>query len=316
MTTNNRELHVIFGAGPAGKATARALHRMGKQVRIINRRGHADDLPSAVEVVKGDGYDRAQTTDLTRGATAVYQASQPEYHEWPEKFPPLQASILAGAAANGARLVVIENLYPYGDTNGAPITETTPQNPHTVKGRVRKAMHDTLMAAHRAGELQVAIGRASNFIGPEYDLIGDMVMYPAIKGKKANGMGSLDQPHSFTYVPDFGEALAILGTRPEAPGQVWHVPSLTPITQRDLYTMMYEEAGQTPKMGGVGKGMMRMVGLFSPGARETVEMMYEWEKPFIVDNNKFTQAFGMTATPIREAVAATVAWFRAHPKTK
>ena len=29
------ELHVVFGTGPAGAATAKALERMGKQVRSV-----------------------------------------------------------------------------------------------------------------------------------------------------------------------------------------------------------------------------------------------------------------------------------------
>ncbi len=33
-----------------------------------------------------------------------------------------------------------------------------------------------------------------------------------------------------------------------------------------------------------------------PAARETVEMMYEFEKPFVVDDSKFKPAFGDIAT--------------------
>ncbi len=87
------ELHVVFGTGPLGKSTARALMSKGKTVRMVNRSGRAQDIPAEVEVVKGDAYRPAATRELTRGATAVYQCAQPEYHEWEEKFPPLQASM-------------------------------------------------------------------------------------------------------------------------------------------------------------------------------------------------------------------------------
>jgi len=66
----------------------------------------------------------------------------------------------------------------------------------------------------------------------------------------------------------------------------------------------------------MGKTMMRIGGLFIPGARETVEMMYEFEKPFVVDSSQFERTFGMKATPIAEAVRATVDWYRAHPQRK
>jgi hypothetical protein len=61
--------------------------------------------------------------------------------------------------------------------------------------------------------------------------------------------------------------------------------------------------------------MMRLAGLFVPGAKEMVEMMYEFEQPFIMDSSAFTRAFGMTATPHEQAIRETLAWFRANPKT-
>lgn len=308
------ELHVIFGTGPLGKNTMRELVRLGKQVRMVNRSGKADVLPG-VEVVAGDAYSVASTTELTRGAVSVYQCAQPAYHEWVEKFPQLQSAILEGAAANGAKLIIGDNLYCYGDPNGQPITENSPQNPHTKKGKIRKAIADAALAAHQSGKLRVAIGRASDFFAPEYDLAGDMIVYPALAGKKVNLMGNMDLPHTFTYIPDFGKGLATLGTRDKALGQVWIVPSMKTLTQRELVNLLFKEIGGTPKMGAVGRNVMRIFGLFSPGARETVEMMYGWEKPYVVDSSKFQRAFGIAPVSIEEAIRETVAWFRAHPKT-
>ena len=42
-------------------------------------------------------------------------------------------------------------------------------------------------------------------------------------------------------------------------------------------------------------------------------MMYEFEQPFIVDSSAFEQNFGMKATPLREAIRETVAWYQTHP---
>lgn len=310
---SNNELHVIFGTGPLGKSTMRELLRLGKHVRMINRSGRAD-VPPGVEVVAGNAYDLNSTTALTRGAAAVYQCAQPEYHEWAEKFPALQTAILEGAAANGAKLIVGDNLYCYGDPDGRPITEDSPQHPHTKKGKVRKAMADAVLEAHRAGKIRAAIGRASNFLG-EYDLVGEMVFYPALAGKKPNLLGSLDAPHSFSDVGDFGKGLATLGTRDESLGQAWITPVTKAITQRELMNLLFAEIGLPPKMSALSPLMVRIGGLFSPGARETVEMMYEWQKPFIVDSSKFTRAFGIEATPIETIIRESIAYFRAHPKS-
>ena len=56
-------------------------------------------------------------------------------------------------------------------------------------------------------------------------------------------------------------------------------------------------------------------GFFIPEAKETVEMMYEFEQPFIVDSSKFESTFGMKATPMREAIKGTVAWYKSHPQS-
>ncbi len=318
MTTNNNsnELHVIFGTGPVGFAVMEELVKRGKQVRMVNRSGKLADAPKAVEVVASDAYDPAKTRDLTKGASVVYQCAQPEYHEWPEKFPPLQASIVEGVTANDAKLVVVENLYMYGDPNGRPMTEDMPYNAHTRKGQTRKAMSESLMAAHKSGKIRVVIGRASDFYGPRYLTAADQTFYPALAGKQATGIGNIDVQHTFTYVPDFGKALVILGEHDEAYGQVWHVPNAPTVTQREFMTMMFAEIGTAPKIGSMGKLMMRIGGLFIPGARETVEMMYEFEKPFTVNHSKFVNAFGDHSTPIRDAMRESVAWFKAHPKQK
>jgi nucleoside-diphosphate-sugar epimerase len=60
----------------------------------------------------------------------------------------------------------------------------------------------------------------------------------------------------------------------------------------------------------MGKTMLRIGGLFIPEAREMVEMAYEFEKPFVMDSSKFEMAFGMQATPLRQALSDTLDWYR------
>ncbi len=108
-------------------------------------------------------------------------------------------------------------------------------------------------------------------------------------------------------------ALVILGEREEANGQAWHVPNDQPkMSQGELVRMFAEEAGVEPKTSSMGKLMMAIGGLFIPEARETVEMMYEFNKPFIVDSSNFERTFGMKATPMGEAIRETVDWYKNH----
>jgi nucleoside-diphosphate-sugar epimerase len=308
---------VVLGTGAIGRATAEELLRRGESVRMVNRSGRMDEAPAGAEVVASDLYDPANVREVTRGAKVVYQSAQPRYSEWPEKFPPLQKSIIEGLTGSSAKLVVVENLYMYGDQNGKPLSEDTPYDAHTRKGRVRGEISRAALAAHKEGLVRVAIARGGNFFGPWGldSTMGARAFYPLLQGKPAQLIGRTNLPHSHTYVRDFGTALVILGEHEEANGQTWHVPNDQPkMTQAELVRMFAEEAGVEARISSMGKLMMTIGGLFVPEAKETVEMMYEFDKPFIIDSSKFEQAFGKKATPMREAIRETVAWFKSHPE--
>jgi len=286
----------------------------------VNRSGKMEEMPASVELVAADLYDPARVKEVTHGAQVVYQASQPHYHEWPEKFPPLQKSILDGLTGSGVKLVIVENTYMYGATNGKPMTEDTPHNAHTRKGKVRSELSKAAIAAHQAGKVKVAIGRGSDFFSPwglEQSPMGSRAIYPILNGKSAQQIGDVDMPHTHTFLKDFGRALVMLGERSEADGQAWHVPNDMPrITQRDMLKMIAEEAGVQAKISSMSKLTMKMVGLFILEVKEMGEMLYEFDQPFIMDSSKFERTFGMKATPMRDAIKETVAWFKSHPEKK
>lgn len=313
MTVN----YVVLGTGAIGRAIAEELLRRGESVRMVNRSGKMDEAPTGAEVVASDLYDPANVREVTRGARVVYQSAQPLYSKWTEKFPPLQKSIVDGLTDSGAKLVLVENLYMYGDTQGKPMTEDMPHHAHTRKGRVRGGISRAAFEAHEAGKVHVTAGRGGNFFGPwgTESTMGARVFYPLLHGKPAQLIGRTDIPHTHTYVRDFGRALVMLGEYEDAYGQAWHVPNDRPWrTQGELVRLFAEEAGVEPKMSSMGRLMMSIGGLFISEAKETVEMMYEFEKPFIIDSSKFEKTFGMKATPLREAIKDTVAWYKGHPE--
>jgi len=311
--------YVVLGTGAIGRAVAEELIRRGEPVRLVNRSGKMDEAPAGVEVVAADLYDRAQVGEVTRGAKVVYQCAQPDYTQWPEKFPSLQEATIDGLTGSGAKLVIVENLYMYGATGGVPMTEDTPHNAQTRKGITRSEMSQAALAAHHAGRLRVTAGRGSDYFGPWGFLsaMGARTFYPLLRGKAAQITGRSDLPHTLTYTRDFGRALVVLGERPEADGRAWHVANDSPqITQGELVKLFAEEAGVPARMSCVGRMRMRLAGLFVKEAKETVEMMYEFEQPFVVDSSRFEGTFGMKATPLREAIKETVAWYKSHPEKR
>jgi nucleoside-diphosphate-sugar epimerase len=308
---NNSELHVIFGTGPVGRAVMQALVEKGKRVRMVNRSGQGQ-FPPGVEIVAGDAADAAVTRRLCQEAV-VYNCTNPPYSQWPQKFPPLQAGVLAGAAAAGAKLVVMENVYMYGPTHGQPLREDLPYAATTRKGVTRARMAEELLEAHAKGRVRVAIGRASDFFGPgvRESTAGERMFGPAVAGKTIQLLGNPDLLHTYTYVPDIGRGLAILGERDEALGQAWHLPSPRTVTTRAFIELICKEAGTTPRIQAAPRLLIQGLGLFNPLMRELAEMLYEFEEPFVLDSSRFEKAFGYSATPLEEAVRVTTRAYRA-----
>jgi len=304
-------LHVIFGTGPVGCWTARALRDLNISVRAINRSGRRPDLmPAEVEMVAADASDAAQAKAAAQGAAVVYQALNPPYHQWHRLFPGLQAAALSAAASVGARYVSIENLYMFDSSK--PMTEESRIAPRSKKGELRARMAEEVFAAQKRGELRVAALRSSDYFGPGVFLsaLGERVCGNLAKGKKAQLLGSATVPHSFAYIEDVGRAAATLGTREEALGKVWIAPHAPACTQGEMVGKACRVLGVRPQYSVVSPLMMRLVGLFNAGAGESVEMMYEFTEPFEVDSSRMQRVFALEPTPVDDAIRRTMEWYR------
>lgn len=316
MTTTN-DLHVIFGTGPAGLTLAQELLTRGKRVRLINRRGVAP-VPDGAELVAGDAAQLATVRELAAGATTIYNCTHAPYEQWPEVLPRLQENFIEGAAAVGARLVVIDTLYLYGETHGQPMTEATPHNATSRKGRLRAELAWGYLQADRVGKVRVAIGRAADFFGPRTlnSALGEYVIPAALAGEPALTLGDIDLPHSYTYMPDIARALATLGEAEEAVGHDWLLPTLPARSTRPILGTLGEVIGKPVQIANVPTmDAARAMGVFDPAfAAEYDELFYQYTEPQIVDSSAFTRAFGNEPTPLDEALRATVAWYRAQSK--
>lgn len=312
MKNIDPELHVIFGAGPVGITLAEQLSLAGKQVRLVNRSGRGQ-APAGVELVAGDALQSDVVRDLCQGATAAYHCANVAYEQQVEIIPRLQKSIMEGVAAAGAKLIVTDTLYMYGETHGQVMREDSPYAATTRKGQMRARVAETYLAAHRAGKVRVALGRAADFFGPRVlnSSLGDRVFPAALAGKPIQLLGNIDLPHSYSYIGDVARTLALLGERNEALGRVWHVPVVTPVvTQRDMAQQIGKVLGKPVRIQAIPKLAVQAFGLFQPFMYEMVEMFYQYTEPQIVDASAIEQAFGLHATPLDEAIRATVQWYQ------
>jgi nucleoside-diphosphate-sugar epimerase len=306
----------IFGAGQVGMTLMEQLVQQGIAVTLVNRRGQVGEpLPAGATVVAGDLTEPATVARLAKDAELIFATAQPDYTQWPEQWPPLMESLIAGIALTDARLVFVDNLYMYGPTSGKPIHEDLPYAATGRKGRTRAAIATMLLDAHKAGKVRATIGRASDFYGPratDTAIFGDRFFEAAAAGKPADLFGNPDLLHTYTYVPDFARALIDLSRSGEAYGRAWHVPNAQTVSTREMVHKFEKALGQPVKTRVVSPLMLSAVGLFVPIVREMKEMAYEFEQPYVVDDSRFRAAFDVQTTPLDEAIAATVEWYRMY----
>ena len=101
-----------------------------------------------------------------------------------------------------------------------------------------------------------------------------------------------------------------MGEREEALGRAWHLPSPETVTTCEFVETIFEEVGKPARVQAAPKIVLRAMGLFNPPLRETIEMLYEFEEPFVVDHSDFERTFGERATPLRQAIGETVRWYQ------
>lgn len=304
--------HVIVGAGAVGTLTAHRLVELGHEVRIVTRSGSGPDH-AGIERIAADASDADALARVTDGAAALYNCANPgSYSTWAEVWPPLAASILSAAERTGAVLATTSNLYGYAP-GSSPMTESTPLDSPTKKGRIRACMWADALAAHEAGRARVTEARASDYVGPHggNDHLGGRFMPKVLAGKRLMHIASPDVPHSWTYLPDVATALVTVATDERAWGRAWHVPTNPPRTYRQMAEQVAAIAGApAPRISTYPRALMRAMALAMADIRELEEVRYQFTDPFVLDSSLTEATFGLSPTPMDEALTTTVEWWR------
>lgn len=295
-------MHVVFGAGQVGSGLARTLVARGERVRVVRRGSTAVE---GAELASGDARDPAFVRAATEGAAVVYHCMNPSAYRsatWEAELPALGDALLGAAHANGFKLVCLDNLYGYGPVEGHRV-EDTPMAAEGRKSRVRVAWD----AALRGSGIRWASGRAGDFFGPgvaDQSLFSPRLLSAIAGGSTAWLVGDPAAPHAFGYVPDVVDGLLALGTS-DAEG-VWHLPTHT-LPPAELVRQLAEALGTPAKVRAVPGWVLSVAGPFVPLLGELRETLYQWDRPFLVDDRKFRARFPGVGATTAQAVADTVA---------
>lgn len=304
-------MHTILGAnGVVGFEISRELSRRGRRVRQVSR--HPRRVNDSDELVVADLLDARATDRAVAGSETAYLVAGLKYdaRAWEEQWPRVMSNVIEACRKHRARLVFFDNVYAYGRVEG-PMTEETPFNPCSRKGEVRARIATLLLDAMRAREIEALIARAADFYGPRavQSLTHSIVFRRLARGQNPQWIGRLDARHSFTYTPDAGRAVAVLGQTPTAFGETWHLPtSKEPMSGEQLVRLACELAGKPYSVQVAPRWMLRVMGWFVPVVRENDEMMYQFEHDYVFASAKIESRLGLAPTDYRTGIAETLSW--------
>ena len=302
-------MQTILGAnGVIGNELSKLLPQYTDKVRQVSR--HPKKVNATDETFAADLLDAKAVSDAVNGSEVAYLVAGLKYDAtvWAEQWPAVMRNAIDACKRHGTKLVFFDNVYAYGKVDGV-MSEDTPYNPCSKKGEVRATIATTLMDEVKRGELQAMIVRAADFYGPGAALsLTHSTVHERLKAKKTpQWIGDAQAVHTFTYTPDAGRSVALLGNTASAYGQVWHaLTSKEPMSGEAYVRIACELAGQPFKVQVAPRWMLGLMGLFVPVLRENMEMLYQFEHDYRFDSSKLEQAFTVQATSYREGIQAAL----------
>lgn len=303
-------MQTIIGSGGAiGIELAKALTEYTTNIRLVSR--------NPVKVNKADQLYAADVTNCHELEKAVKDSEvvyvtlgfEYSYKVWQEMWPKFIKDLISVCKSEKCKLVFFDNMYMYDKAHLNGMIEQAPINPPSRKGKVREEIAQMIMDQMKNGKLKAIIARSADFYGPSIknSLLIETVFNPLSKGGKANLLGSDRFKHSFTYTPDAAKATAILGNTDSAYGQVWHLPTApNPYTGKEWVESVAAKLNVKPKYRVVSKFMLGMIGLFVPFMRESVEMLYQYDRDYVFDSSKFEKEFNFKPTSYEDGIDAIV----------
>jgi nucleoside-diphosphate-sugar epimerase len=306
-------MQTILGSGGAvGIPLARELHNYDARIRLVSR--NPQKINETDELFSADLGDKRQIHDAISGSDVVYVTIGFRYNlnVWQKTWPPFMKTVIEACKKYNARLVFFDNVYMY-DKSAIPfMTESSPVNPPSKKGKIRAMLHEMILSEAGKGGFHALIARSADFYGPNNDnsILKIMVADNFAKGKKAQAFGNVHKVHTYTYTPDAAKATALLGNTADAYDQVWHVPTTREqLTSYEWISLIASAMNREVSIQTVPKWMIQAMGVFIPIMKELPEMMYQNELDYVFNSSKFEKRFGINPVSpeagIKEMIRST-----------
>ena len=310
----HKTVALVLGAtGGVGGAVAAKLLADGYSVRAMHRNAAANAVKSPeYEWVDGDAMNRDDVMKAATGVDLIVHAvNPPGYRNWGKLVLPMIDNTIAAAEASGARILMPGNVYNFGPDTFGSIAEDSPQNPSTVKGKIRVVLEERLAAAARRGT-QVILVRAGDFFGPGAagSWFAQAVVKPGAPVKAITNPADPGVGHQWAYLPDVAETMVRLVARAdELPAFArFHMEGFWDPDGRQLANSIRRVTGRAElPIKRFPWWALRLAQPFVPVFRELLEMRYLWQRELHMRNDRLVAFLGAEPrTPIDQAVRETL----------
>jgi len=314
LPARKQRMALVLGAtGGVGGAVAEKLLAAGYIVRAMHRNAAANAIKTPqYDWVGGDAMNRDDVMQAASGVDLIVHAvNPPGYRNWGTLVLPMIENTIAAAKAIGACILMPGTIYNFAPDTFDTITEESPQNPTTIKGRIRVTLEQRLEAAAKSGT-QVILVRAGDFFGPGAgnNWFAQAVVKPGAPLKAITNPADPDVGHQWAYLPDVAETMVQLVARAD------ELPAFARFHMEGFWDHDGEQLGQAIRRvtGQAGLPikrfawwMLRLAKPFVPVFRELMEMRYLWQRELHMRNDKLVAFLGAEPhTPIDQAVRETL----------
>jgi len=303
-------MQTILGAGGgAGTEITKQLFNYTKDIRLVSR--NPKKVNETDQLMKADLTDPAQLDKAVEGSEIVYVTIAFPYNAkvWRQLWPTFMKSLIEVCSKHKTKIVFVDNVYLYDPKYLSDMTEETPINPVSEKGKVRAEVAKMLMNAVEKNKIEAIIARAPDFYGP--GIIGSMlyqtVYQKLIKDKNPQWLGKLDVIHNFIYSKDIGKSVALLGNTRDAFNQVWHLPTTDKkLSNRQWIELMIKAMNKQKKIQTMPDWLINILGIFIPILKELQDVGYQFKQDYFFNSNKFNKRFNYTPTSPEDGIREMV----------
>lgn len=257
-----------------------------------------------ITIQTGDIFNLQDIVTAAKDVDIIFQTANIPYPEWEDKLVPFFQNVLQAADIQKAKLVLVENIYAYGRSTGFKVTENTPKQPHTKKGKIRLQVEQLV----KQSNVPTIIAHFPDFYGPNAEnTLMHFTLKDAVRHKKTMFVGIQTIAREFIYTPDGAKAAVNLSMHDNAYGHNYNIPGYDVITGEEIVQVIRELSGYDKPVRTVSKNMIRFLGIFDATMREVVEMFYLNEEPVVLDGTKYENDIGpLPRTPYREGIKQTI----------